>query len=220
MPGPSLACAPHLDTLPSQRPPANPPPQLRARCPPSGQPQGSRVRLHLCWRQCLSRDVTPAPQLREHAVHLVHSPHQEAVASAPPSRLLDAGLLSCRETHRLGAGAPAVPAARPGPWTAQPLGSLGSGLRVVPEGIPGIGGPGLSHFEIWSILGAQRGPRYLPNLPDFSLPSGAPAGFCRTCPLPLSVPPGHHTEGSSQPMARPAGWPGFQVARAPSQGPV
>ena len=31
---------------------------------------------HLCCRQCLSWDVTPAPQLREHAVHLVHSPHQ------------------------------------------------------------------------------------------------------------------------------------------------
>lgn len=31
---------------------------------------------HLCCRQCRSWDVTPAPQLREHAVHLVHSPHQ------------------------------------------------------------------------------------------------------------------------------------------------
>lgn len=50
---------------------------------------------HLCCRQCRSWDVTPPPQLREHAVHLVHSPHQYAVASAPPSRLLDVGLLSC-----------------------------------------------------------------------------------------------------------------------------
>lgn len=31
---------------------------------------------HLCCRQWRSWDVTPPPQLREHAVHLVHSPHQ------------------------------------------------------------------------------------------------------------------------------------------------
>lgn len=57
-------------------------------------PRGARSTPHLCCRQCRSCDVTPAPQLREHAVHLVHSPHQEAVASAPASRLLEVGLLS------------------------------------------------------------------------------------------------------------------------------
>ena len=40
-------------------------------------PSGPRAQApHLCCRQCRSWDVTPAPQLREHAVHLVHSPHQ------------------------------------------------------------------------------------------------------------------------------------------------
>lgn len=104
--------------------------------------------LHLCWRQCLSRDVTPAPQLREHAVHLVHSPHQEAVASAPPSRLLDAGLLSCRETHRLGRGWNASGTRRP-PWALDSTASWQPGLRA--RGDPG------GHPRNW-------GPRIFPTL--------------------------------------------------------
>lgn len=34
----------------------------------------------LCFKQCLSCDVIPPPQVRVQAVHLDHSPHQYAVA--------------------------------------------------------------------------------------------------------------------------------------------
>lgn len=58
---------------------------------------------YLCRRQCLSWDLTPPPQVLVHAVHLVHSPHQYAVTSAPSSRLLEVCVRSCLK-HRVGQG--------------------------------------------------------------------------------------------------------------------
>lgn len=61
---------PTEDPLPSETTPTSHPNSPGTCCP---TPIPSR---YLCCRQCRSWDVTPAPQLREHAVHLVHSPHQ------------------------------------------------------------------------------------------------------------------------------------------------
>lgn len=54
----------------------------------------------LCLRQCLSCDITPPPQVRVHAVHLAHSPHQYVVTSSSSSRLLDATPSSYTHTHK------------------------------------------------------------------------------------------------------------------------
>ena len=58
---------------------------------------------YLCRRQCRSWDLTPPPQVLVHAVHLVHSPHQYAVTSAPSSRLLEVCARSCLK-HQPGWG--------------------------------------------------------------------------------------------------------------------
>ena len=86
-------------------------------------PHPGRRAPYLCRRQCLSWDLTPPPQVLVHAVHLVHSPHQYAVTSAPSSRLLEVCVRSCLK-HQAGWGEKRQSASAP------------QSLRGWTEGIP------------------------------------------------------------------------------------